>query len=122
MTFRSFSAALVILASASIAHASSAIVVGNVSAVRTHDATAQPTWAPPLYWVTLKGVTSAGKCSLFGATGEVLFVGADMQSMVMALTAQAKGFQLSVAYNDADNINGYCRIQYLTIGNPVPTS
>jgi hypothetical protein len=116
MKVRSLSAALATLAVASGACAAS--VVGNVSAIRTHDATAQPAWAPPMYWVTLKAVTSAGKCPVFG-TGEVLFVGTDMQSFALAMMAQAKGYQLAIHFDDADMVNGYCRLQYVTIGNPV---
>jgi len=111
---------LAALACACAATSSHAVqfAVGVVDAVRTHDAVAQPQWAPPMYWITLKGVTSAGTCGKFGS--EVMFVGTDYSSFAMAVKAETSALPVSVAYSDTDLVNGYCRIEYLSMGNPPP--
>ena len=93
---------------------------GQVEFVRTHDATAYPEWTPPLFWFSLKGVTSPplGTCGVH--LGRVLFVGRDKAALSMVLTAQAAGHEIAVYVEDgAPPVNGWCAMSYLTIGNPV---
>ena len=43
---------------------------GQVEFVRTHDSQLFPSWAPPVHWFTLTGVTSLGMCPTW--SGRVL--------------------------------------------------
>jgi hypothetical protein len=99
--------------------AANGFVKGQVQFIRSHDATAHPGWSPPLFWFTLKNVTSAGSCSTF--FGSVLLVAADKQALSLIVSAQATGQEIAVYWDDTKLTNGYCAAQFVTIGNPAPT-
>jgi hypothetical protein len=87
--------------------------------VRTHDAETLPSWAPPLFWFTLKQVNKAGSCPLWH--GSVLFVARDQQALTLVLSALAAGHSANVAFDDdLRHPAGYCVVKYITIGNPAP--
>jgi hypothetical protein len=94
-------------------------VKGQVEFIRTHDATAQPAWAPPRFWFTLKGVTQAGTCTKW-VSGTVMFVANDKQALTTVMTAQATGQEIAVAFDETVLTNTHCSALYLTIGNPAP--
>jgi len=98
--------------------AGSGFVKGQVEFVRTHDATFNPTWAPPRFWFTLKGVSQAANCATWN--NSVLFAMNDKQALSMILAAQASGQEVAVAYDDAMLSNGWCAGNYITIGSPAP--
>lgn len=94
------------------------IVSGNVEFVRTHNATALPSWSPPSFWFTLKGVANAGSCPKWN--GKVLFVAKDAQALELVIAAIQSNQQIAVAFDDHKLINSYCSADYITIGNPAP--
>ncbi len=96
------------------------VATAQIEYIRTHDPNFNPAWAPPIFWLTLKGVTHAGNCSQWGNPG-VLFVGETNQELALALSAQASGSQIEVNFDDSILVNGFCKIIYLSIGNPAPT-
>jgi hypothetical protein len=113
---------LAAFAAAPCAQAASGVVVGSaVEYVRSHDGTAFPAWAPPGYWFTLKGVTSAGTCAKW-TSGTVMFVGTDKQTLSLVLMAMSTGQGVEVQFDDTNLINGFCRAGFVTIGNPPPSS
>lgn len=87
-------------------------IQGKVAEVRTHDATAHPTWAPPSFWFSLKGVTQAGSC---GHMERVLFVGNDKQMLTVIVAAQLSGANLLISYDDTVISNGFCKVLHATI-------
>jgi hypothetical protein len=102
----------------SYATAEDGFVKGKVELIRTHDATAQPNWIPPLFWFTLKGVSNAGACQKWN--GKVLFASKDTQALNLITSAMETNKEIAVAYNQVQLVNGYCSSDYITIGNPAP--
>jgi hypothetical protein len=104
----------------SSAHASGGFVKGKVEFIRTHDATQIPTWSPPAFWFTLKGVSKAGACPKW-VKGEVLFVAKDRQAFDLVSAALNSGKEIAVAFNDTVLANdGWCAASYITVGSPPP--
>ena len=97
-------------------------VKGQIQYIRTHDAGTNPTWAPPRFWFTLKGVSVAGTCHTFdGGNGvAVLFEGNDRQELALVMAAQASGQEIEATFDDTILVNGYCSVLYVTSGNPAP--
>ncbi len=102
------------------ATAASYVAVGQVQWVRTHDAIAYPTWAPPRFWFTLTGVSKVGNCVALNG-GNVLFVANDLQMLALVVTAQTHGEQIEVSGDDTNLVNTFCSVGHLTLGNPAPT-
>src|SRR6266446_4863957 len=100
------------------AHGATGIVKGTVEFVRIHDA-AWPDFAPPRFWFTLNGVTSAGACVTWTA-GKIAFVSESKEAYAPILSAQITGKEVAVYFNDAITILGWCRAGYITRGNPPP--
>ena len=94
-------------------HAASGWVKGTVEFERTHDATASPVWAPPIFWFTLNGVGSAGVCPLWN--GRVLFVARDKQQLALVTAALVGGNVVAVNFDDSILQNGYCVAEYTTL-------
>lgn len=95
------------------------IVKGKVEFIRTHDATAIPSWSPPLFWFTLKGVTSAGTCKKW-VDGKILFAAKDTQTLNLVMAAIQTNKEIAVSFKESNlQADGYCTINYITIGNPV---
>lgn len=92
-------------------------VKGQVEYMRTHDGASNPGWAPPRFWVTLKGVSSAGSCRHW-TSGTVLFVFNDSQSLSFLLAAYTAGHQVVIHYDDALTQEGFCVGKYATLGEP----
>jgi len=92
-------------------------VAGQVNLVRTHDGNSIPSWPAPMFWFTLKGVTAVENCGKFN-NGEVLFVGRDQQTMLLALMALGKGLNLSVVVDAGDTANGFCVAKHVTVSKP----
>lgn len=109
-----------LLSMATAASATGGFSKGQVEFVRTHDGTgvSGPGWAPPRFWFTLKGVSSAGTCKTWN--GKVLFVANDRQALAVVLAAQAAGLEVAVYWDDTQLTNGWCTAQYMTTGNPAP--
>jgi hypothetical protein len=97
------------------------VAVGQIEYVRTHDATAYPIWAPPLFWFTLKGVSSAGACQVWTPSNSVMFVSSDKSALSLILAAQMAGQQVEISFDDSKTVNGYCRAGFVTTGNPPPS-
>ena len=95
-------------------------VKGQVEYIRTHDPAQFPTWTPPRFWFSLKGITSVGTCAKFGTS--VLLVANDKQELAFVLTAQASGQEIEAYLDDTVLTNGFCTAAYVTIGNPAPTN
>lgn len=93
---------------------------GLVQHIRVHDAKAHPAWAPPTFWFTLEGVTSAGSCNTWH--GNVLFAMDSEAALSIVLSAQMAGREISVRYDDSvlhvDNF--WCKATYVTTGKPAP--
>ncbi|HSI50815.1 MAG TPA: hypothetical protein VLA61_21320 [Ideonella sp.] len=100
--------------------AATGVVRGQVEFIRTHDAAQNPSWAPPMFWFTIKGVSAAGSCQRFGG-GNVLFLMSDKQAFSLAVAAQMSGLELAVTFDDTHLTNGFCVASYITTGNPAPT-
>gem|GEM_PF-1532545 len=99
-------------------NAATGFVKGKVELIRTHDPQQQPSWKPPAFWFTLKGVSKAGACPKW-AEGKVLFVAQDSQAFSLVSDALSSGKEIAVAYDDALLANGgYCAAGYITIGSP----
>jgi len=95
-------------------------VKGTVEFIRIHDAASNPSWAPPRFWFTLNGVTSAGGC-LVNWHGRVLFAAESKEFYATVLTAYMTGKELAVFYRESETAQGgYCRSVYITIGDPPP--
>ena len=92
-------------------------VSGTVQYLRTHNAANEPAWAPPLFWFTLTGVTSAGACTK-GTTPSVVFIGDDTQALAIITSALASGELITVHYDDTKLINAACVAEYITVGSP----
>lgn len=101
-----------------LSFAGSGFVKGQVEYIRTHDASHNAAWAPPMFWFTLKGVSAAGSCPTWGSSGTVLFVMNDKQALGFVMTAQATGQEIAVAFEDTRRANSFCTPMYITIGNP----
>jgi hypothetical protein len=102
----------------SYAIAADGFVKGKVELIRSHDATAQLEWIPPLFWFTLKGVNRAGSCQKWN--GRILFASKDTQALNLITSAMETNKEIAVAYNQVQLVNGYCSSDYITIGNPAP--
>ena len=100
-------------------YAGAGFVKGTVEHVRTHDATAQPAWAPPRFWFSLNGVTSAGTCYAW-INGRILFVSESKDALATVLSAYMAGKEIAVAFDDTQTYVGICRAGYITLGNPPP--
>ena len=100
--------------------AASGYVKGQVEYIRIHDKAAHgSSWTPPIFWFTLKGVTSAGNCTLFD--GEVLFVMDTAEAYSMIMGAFMANKEVSVRYDDQIHASrNYCKATFATIGNPPP--
>lgn len=95
-------------------------VSGEVEFIRTHDGDAHPTWRPPNFWFSLKGVTKAGSCPTW-KSDTLLFVSKDSAAYSMLLSAYMAGKPVAVAYDDSLRFNGHwCIARYITLGNPPP--
>lgn len=93
-------------------------VSGQVNLMRTHDASAIPSWGAPLFWFTLTGVVSVENCAKF-SNGEVLIVGRDLQMMLFVMSALSKGYKVTVDIDAPETANGYCVARHITINKPV---
>ncbi len=110
------------LAAAVNAHAASGFVKGKIKNVRVHDAKEYPnTWAPPIFWITLEGVTTAGNCQKWA--GNPLFVMDSQMAFSMVLAYQMAGKEVAIYFDDTKlNVeNAWCRAIYITGGDQVPT-
>ena len=94
-------------------------VVSEVEYIRTHDA-GNAAWKPPVFWFTLKGVSVADSCPTWN--NRALFVGNTDQMYSMLLASQRSGGSVQVGYNTAYLLNGFCKAQYVSIGDPPPSS
>jgi len=95
---------------------------GTVQYIRVHDAMEHPAWAPPIFWFTLNGVTSAGTCPVWN--GNVLFAMDSEQAMSIVLAAQMAVRDVAIRFDDAKKHSGdhWCKATYITIGENVPLS
>lgn len=101
-------------------HSGSHFVSGEIEYVRTHDGDAHPTWRPPRFWFTLKGVTKAGSCPTW-YSDTVLFVSKDTAAYSLILSAYMAGKPVAVAYDDSLIFgNHWCMARYITLGDPPP--
>lgn len=101
--------------------AATGFVKGHVELIRTHNPVFLPSWAPPAFWFSLTGVTSAGSCQGW-VTGTILWAQSDKQALTLVLAAQLAGTEIEVAYDDNVLFNGaFCSPLYITTGNPAPT-
>jgi len=119
---RNLSAALVIFAWLWLpvgSFAATGFVKGTAEWVRIHDATVIPSWSPPRFWFSLNGVTSAGGCPTW-VGGRVLFVSESKEAYMTVLSAQMTGKEIAVYWDDAQQVAGWCRAGYITIGDPPP--
>ena len=98
------------------------VVSGNVQYIRTHnDSLYASTWAPPLFWFTIEGVTTAGSCRKYG--NNVLFVMDSEQAYSMVMAAYMANKAIAVKFDDELLTDtNYCKAKYVTVGNPPPTS
>ena len=110
---------LALLTTSGLANAEAGYRKGKVFNIRVHDTKENPNWAPPLFWFTLEGVTSAGACPLFN--GKVLFVMDSDSAMSIILAAEMADREVSIRYDDTQkHVDGWCKAGHLTIGDPVP--
>jgi len=109
--------ALVLCFFVSNAYATAAYVKGKVEFMRVHHMQ-QAGWAPPIFWFTLQGISTAGTCKLW--YNNVLFVGDSDQMNAMILSAYMSGKEVAVYYDDLALTSGYCKAQYVTLGDPAP--
>lgn len=109
---------LLFLASTS-AISSAGIVKGEIKNIRVHDPLIHSAdWAPPIFWFTLEGVTTAGTCNALD--GNTMFVMDSDQAYSMILGAYMAGKEVAVRFDDtmrAPNAQ-WCKATHITIGNP----
>ena len=97
-------------------------VKGTVEFARVHDgAVVGAAWAPPRFWFSLTGITSAGGCPTWSLNGKVLFASETKEAYLAVLSAYMTGRELAVYWDDTQILNGLCRAGQITIGNPPPT-
>ena len=101
-------------------HANSYQISGEVDFVRIHNAAFLPQWAPPRFSFTLVGVTSAGNCPSWGPEKKIVLVGETKEDYAMVLSAFSAGKKLAVNADDGALVSGFCRANYITVGNPPP--
>ena len=78
-------------------------------------------WAPPIFWLTIEGVTSAGGCKKYA--NNVLFVMDTEQAYSMAMAAFMAEKEVALRYDDAILApSTYCKATYMTVGNPPPNT
>lgn len=99
--------------------AGNGFVKGTVEYIRVHD-TQNLNWKPPIFWLTLNGVTSAGQCKTWA--GNVLFVMDSEAALSLALSAYMSGKEVAIRYDDEklNSENHWCKAQYITLGEPAP--
>ena len=103
------------------AMASVGYVKGKVQYIRVHDKTAHSSgWAPPIFWFTLQGVSSAKECGVWN--GNVLFVMDTDQAYSMILGAYMADKEISVRFDDTLRAPSakYCKATHITTGSPPP--
>lgn len=110
----------IVLSSSTMTHAAVGYKKGKVEYIRSHNTvTHSATWAPPNFWFTLEGVSSAGTCKTWH--GNVLFAMDNEQSYSMILSAYMADKEISIRYDDANkNAHGWCNSTHVTVGNPPP--
>ncbi len=119
LVFRSLLLVLsVLLASFSVAEIGH--LKGKVQNIRIHDGNVHQGWTPPVFWFTLKGVSSAGKCKLWN--GNVLFVMETEAAYSLILATQMADKEIAIRYDDTVLNSGqyWCKATYITTGNPAP--
>jgi hypothetical protein len=91
---------------------------GKVQYLRVHDEAEHPNWAPPIFWFTLEGVTSAGTCKVWN--GNVLFVMDSDAALSLILAAEMGDKELVVRFDDTklNKDNNWCKATYVTLGDP----
>ncbi|MCH2157927.1 MAG: hypothetical protein MK096_04020 [Oleiphilaceae bacterium] len=100
------------------AHSETGYQSGTIEYVRTTDKS-QEAWAPPIFWFTLNGVTSAGNCPAWN--GNVLFVADSEQAYSMVLAAYMSGKEVSVRFDDSHKTGtNFCIPINISLGNPPP--
>ncbi|WP_370979960.1 hypothetical protein [Agaribacterium sp. ZY112] len=94
-------------------------VKGVVEYVRIHDGEVHPSWSPPVFWFTLKGVAEVGECGTW--KGRALFAMDSSEAYSMALSAHMAGKEIGVHYDDSKRAaaSHYCKATYITVGSPV---
>jgi len=92
---------------------------GKVQYIRVHGEAEHPTWAPPIFWFTLEGVTNAGTCRVWN--GNVLFVMDSDSALSLVLAAEMADKEIAVRYDDTKlNVENYwCKATYVTLGDSV---
>ncbi|NOH54423.1 hypothetical protein F0266_15895 [Vibrio coralliilyticus] len=100
------------------ANAERGFVKGEIEYIRTHDGGEIPSWRPPAFWFTLKGVDKAGACNLWTHSNTVLFVATDSSAYSMILGAFMAGKEVSLSFDDSVEYSSYCKARYITLGNP----
>ncbi|MFN3018212.1 hypothetical protein ACK1CN_19855 [Vibrio coralliilyticus] len=104
------------------ASAEKGFVKGEIEYIRTHDGDAIPSWKPPAFWFTLKGVDKAGTCNRWASSNTVLFAATDSSAYSMILGAFMAGKEVSVSFDDSVEYSSYCKARYITLGNPPPVN
>ncbi|WP_281630332.1 hypothetical protein [Vibrio sp. St2] len=102
------------------ANAERGFVKGEIEYIRTHDGDAIPSWKPPAFWFTLKGVDKAGECYVRPSSNTVLFAATDSSAYSMILGAFMAGKEVSVSFDDSVKYADNCKARYITLGNPPP--
>lgn len=92
---------------------------GTIEYIRVHDESIGSTWAPPVFWFTVNGVTSAGGCHQWD--GNILFVANSKEAYSLILATYMSGKEIALRYDDTHrNADNHCIVKYLTVGNPPP--
>ena len=100
--------------------AASGYVKGQVEYIRIADEEIHGSgWAPPTFWFTLKGVTSAGSCRIH--KNRLLFIMDTAEAYAMIMGAFMANKEVSVHYDDAHrSTRDFCKATLATLGNPPP--
>ena len=121
MLKRFTSALILILATAMDSYAATGIVKGKIKNFRVNESKEfANNWAPPLFWFTLEGVTSACNCQKW--YGNPLFVMDSQMAFSTILEYQLAGKEVAIYFDDSklNSENAWCRALYVTGGDQVP--
>lgn len=107
-----------LVALSSSAFAETGYKKGQVQYIRVHGEAEHASWAPPIFWFTLEGVTSAGACKLWN--GNVLFVMDSNAALTMVLAAEMADKELVAHFDDTklNKDNYWCKATFVTLGDP----
>lgn len=113
-----------LLCVSNVALSAAGVVKGKVQYIRTHNSElwAGSEWAPPRFWFTLEGGSSAGSCLKYNGEN-IMFVMDNDQAYSMIMAAFMAGKEISVVWDDQlRSGTNHCFAKYVTVGNPPPNT